>query len=167
LDTKSLLVVHYSIIHSHLTYCLSSWGSAAVTTLKSLQILQKRVVRTILFKNIRTSSKSLFFQLQFLNINDLYQFEIAKIMHKIHNNSTNLSKCNLFRKTAKIHTHNTRSNSNTDYFIPRIPTSQAQKSLSFSGTKVWNGIPTQIKQLRLHKFKKEFKIKLLSKYTSI
>jgi len=92
---------------------------------------------------------------------------MAKIMHKIHNNSINLSKCNLFCKTEKTHSHNTRSNLNTDYFIARMHTSQTQKSLSFSGPKVWNDIPTQIKQLRFHKFKKELKIKLLSKYTSI
>jgi len=66
-----------SIIHSHLTYCLSSWGSATVLLLPGyhIEILTNRPTakkssnnwRTILFKNIRTSSKPLFFQLQLLN----------------------------------------------------------------------------------------------------
>jgi len=75
-------------------------------------------------------------------------------MHKIHNNSTNLSKDNLFCKAIKIHSHNTRSNSNNDYFISRMHTSQAQKSLSFSGPKLGNDIPTEIKTTKVSQIQK-------------
>ena len=38
---NSLMMVYYSMIHSHLSYCISSWKSASKTILNSLDILQK------------------------------------------------------------------------------------------------------------------------------
>ena len=35
-DCNTLIMVYYSMIHSHLSYCISSWGSASKTTLNPL-----------------------------------------------------------------------------------------------------------------------------------
>ena len=115
-DSKTLLMVYYSIIHSHLNYCLSSRGSASASTLMPINILQKKALRTITFSNIRSHTKPLFFKLQILKINDMYKFEIGKIMHKISNNLYfHISK--LFVITDQIHSHNTRQNTKKNYFF--------------------------------------------------
>ena len=41
-DCKTLLMVYYSMIHSHLNYCLS-WGSASASTLMPINKLQKKL----------------------------------------------------------------------------------------------------------------------------
>ena len=38
-DCKTLIMVYYSIIHSHLNYCFSSWGSASASTLMPIKKL--------------------------------------------------------------------------------------------------------------------------------
>ena len=65
-------------------------------------------------------------------INDLYQFETEKIMHKISNNlSSHILK--LFAITDETHSHNVRQNTKQNYFLPQVHTSQAQKSLRYYG----------------------------------
>ena len=44
-----------------------------------------------------------------------------------------------------------------DYFLPRVNTAQTQKLLIYSGTKIWNLIPKEIKKMKFLRFKKELK----------
>ena len=99
-DCNTLLMVYYSMIHSHLNYCISSWESASKTTLNPLDILQIRAVRIITHSKSNAHTKPLFHKLQILKLQDLYTLEIAQLMHRLHNNSLNI--CNLNRDTYKL-----------------------------------------------------------------
>jgi len=92
---------------------------------------------------MRTHSKSLFLKLQILKLNEIYELEMAKLMHKIYNKSTNFSRINAQKFTIldEIHPYNTRRMQQNNFYIPRVQTIQAQKSLLFSGPKIWNLIP--------------------------
>ena len=46
-DKQTMKMVYYSLVYSHLQYCMSSWGSASETTLHPLKIIQKRNIRII------------------------------------------------------------------------------------------------------------------------
>jgi len=45
-----------------------------------------------------------------------------------------------------------------------METSQAQKSLTYTGPKIWNKLPLHLKHLTYFTFKKELKKKMLSCY---
>ena len=126
------LIMVDSMIHSHLSYCISSRGSASKTTLKPLDIglLQKRAVRIITRSNSKAYTKPLFHKLQILKLHDLYALEIAKLMHRLYNNSLNI--CNLNRNTYKllddIHSYRSRRKQSKNYFISRVKTTQSQNS---------------------------------------
>jgi len=60
-------------------------------------------------------------------------------------------------KLDDLYSYKTRRKDQNNYFIPCVQTKQAQKSLIYSGTKIWNQIPKDIKELNLPKFKKELK----------
>ena len=118
--------------------------------------LQKIASRTITFSNIRSHAKPFYFKLQILKTNDIYKFEIRKIMHKMSSNLySHISR--LFVIPDEIHSHNTRQNTKKNYFLPRVHTSQAQKSLHYHGVKLSNEIPKPIKENTFFKFKKKFK----------
>jgi len=70
INSKSLLKVYYSLIHTHLNYCISSWGNASISALSSLDKLQKRVFwnNNITFNNKRDHTKPFFWKLQILKI---------------------------------------------------------------------------------------------------
>ena len=107
--------------------------------------LQKEAVRTITFSNVRSHTKSLFYKLQILPMNDVYKFEIRKIMHKIPNNLfSHISK--LLVITDKIHACNTRHNRKKKYLLPCAHTSQTPKSLYYYDATLWNEIPKPIKE---------------------
>ena len=78
--------VYYSLIHSHLSYCINTWGSALSCNLKPLKILQKHIIRLIAKSEYRARSSPLFSQLQILQLEDIYTIEVAKHMYKFSTN---------------------------------------------------------------------------------
>ena len=46
--------------------------------------MQNRIVRTMLFCNVRTPLLFIYKQLNILKSDDMYELKIAKFMHKIH-----------------------------------------------------------------------------------
>ena len=66
-------MVYYSLVYSHLQYCINSWGSASETTLHPLKIIQKRNIRIITGSKYRAHAEPLFHQLQCLKLNDIYK----------------------------------------------------------------------------------------------
>ena len=70
-DTKTLKMVYYSLIYTHLKYCITSWGKANTKTLQPLITTQKRVLQIMTNSTNRTRSDALFTKLQLLKLNDL------------------------------------------------------------------------------------------------
>ena len=135
-------------------------------SLKPLDTLQKQAVRIITHSNSKALTKPLFYKLQILKLHDLYTLEIAKLMHRLYNNSLNI--CNLNRDTYKllddIHSYHRSRKQSKNYFIPRVKTTQSQNSLTYIGPKVWNQIPLNIKNLKHFKFKNKLKRMMISDY---
>ena len=63
-DTKTLLIIYYSLIYPHLQYCITRWGGAPKTTLDPIIKLQKRIIRSITFSKYNTHHQRLFQKLQ-------------------------------------------------------------------------------------------------------
>ena len=45
----------------------------------------------------------------------------------------------------------------TNYFLPRVNAAQTQKLLIYNGTKIWNQIAKEIREMKLLQFNKELK----------
>uniref|UniRef100_A0A6G5AAG8 Putative tick transposon n=1 Tax=Rhipicephalus microplus TaxID=6941 RepID=A0A6G5AAG8_RHIMP len=61
-----LRVLYFSFVHSHLSYCLDSWGWTFKTYLDPIRILQKRALRIIDYAAYNEPSESLFHKLDIL-----------------------------------------------------------------------------------------------------
>ena len=157
-------MVCYSLVYSHLQNCINSWGSASETTLHPLKIIQKRSIRIMTGSEYRAHAEPLFQQLQCLKLNDIYKLEMAKLMYRIMISPT---KTNDFQLISQCHhDHGTRLRNNRNYCLPRVRTKLGQNMSIFSGTKIWNGINKQLKELSFRTFKKTSKNQLISKYHS-
>lgn len=162
-NQQTLRMVYFALIYSHLQYCISSWGSASQSIIQPLNILQKRCIRILMGSGYRDHTNPLFFQSKCLKVNDIYKFELAKVMYKITNNM--LSQTHDKLKFIEIcHKHNTRQRENQNYFVPRTRTKYGQKSLQFSGIKLWNKISSKIRNMEFIKFKKEMKSQMIENY---
>ena len=101
---------------------------------------------------------------QVLKINDLYKLETAKFMHQFSDKSLPASFEKYFTCTTFVHCHSTRTSEHNDYFLPHFSTSRLQRSIRFSGVKIWNSIPCKFKNLFLKKFISEYKLHLINQY---
>ena len=89
---------------------------------------------------------------------------VYKELHGLHPEQNETS----FRKLNELHTHNTRSvTSNTcNLFIPRGNTQSFHKTVSYSGSRLWNEIPNEIRSTQtLESFKEKYKKHLATQET--
>ena len=100
-------------------------------------------------------------KLKILQLHDLHIYETAIFMHKFHNNKLPVSFSQYFNRIAAIHSVHTRSNtSGLTYYIPQYKTTRLQRSLKYTGVKIWNKIPTWIKTKSYSQFLKHLKLYL-------
>ena len=102
-DRKTLISVYYSMIYSHINYCILSWGCASKSALKPL-ILQKSAFRWITKSAYHADTKSLFNELKILTINDIHKLEVVKYMHKVWNEceTTNFNSFTMLQTISSV-----------------------------------------------------------------
>ena len=81
-------------------------------------------------------------------------------MHQFSDKSLPASFKKYFTCTTFVHRHSTRTSERNDYFLPHFSTSRLQRSIRFSGVKIWNSIPCKFKNLSFKKFISEYKLAL-------
>ena len=151
-DEQTLRSVYHCLIYSHLQYCISSWGTASKSTLSPLFILQKRSIRLLTGSGYREHTNPLFYRAKCLKLKDIYSLETAKLMYKIHNNVLSFANSDKFNLTKNCYTHKTRLSHKNNFFLPRTRTRLGRKCLSFAGIKIWNEIPSSIKEVSFYRF---------------
>ena len=67
-----------------------------------------------------------------------------------------------FKKRSHIHTRNTRNANNIQ--LPLYKTAAGQRTFTYRGAKIWNGIRPDIKNNTLRKFKQSLKEQLLKRF---
>jgi hypothetical protein len=72
---KIIKQVYYSLADSHLNYCITSWGSMAVTNLNALEYLQNKMIR-VLHPVPTVSTKEKFKALNILPIKTMYEYRL-------------------------------------------------------------------------------------------
>ena len=86
LPKESLVTLYYALIHSHISYCTSVYGSATPTSLSKLVVMQKKAIRTICNVPSRTHTATLFKELKILPLDKLILYSKLKFMHSfVHN----------------------------------------------------------------------------------
>ena len=156
-----LKMLYYSLVHPHINYCLTTWGGAAASIIKPVLNLQKRIIRIITYSSFDSPSTPIFSKLNILRIDTLYKFNLAILMHKIHNNQITGSYKNL-ALTHITHNYNTRGSKNKNYFQKFNRLNLGINSFITNGIKLWNKISIATKNLPLVTFKKQIKQHLIN-----
>ena len=139
-DTKILLHIYYSLIHSHLNYAILIWGDAPLTHITKLLKLQKKAIRIILHKHRLVSCRPLFKKLAILTIPSIYILEASCFIKKLllHHN-THLT----IQTTGEIHEYHTRRQNHV-----YIPNSKHTKfDIKYKCSSIYNRLPEHLKAL--------------------
>jgi len=113
LPLNTLKLLYYSFAYTHLSYCVTAWGSATTSHSKPIYVKQNNILRNMTFSNYDAQVSPIYKRLHFLKAQDIYKLELVKLLHKFHYNG-------LFQRSSDLHNYNTRYASNQNYFIPRV-----------------------------------------------
>ena len=160
-NTNMFKNIYYSLLYSHLVYAIEVWGSACISEINKISVLQKRSLRIITRNDICPTvpvplypTNPLFYKLEILKVPDVFKLQISKfILNCLQLNTPTISH-NWFRQNYTVHNYNTKStyfdianeiNSNNLFILNARTTHYGLKLLKVSGPKIWKLIPNQIR----------------------
>jgi hypothetical protein len=146
----NLKIIYFSYIHSIITYGIIFWGNSASS--HAVFKLQKRANRIITNTLSRTSCRNLFKELNILPLKSQYILSLIMYVSK-----------NLNDFTFNSDNHPINARHKTNLHPPLLRLSRCQKGVHYTGIKLFNSLPSKLKDLNNNKiqFKKELKKFLL------
>jgi len=127
-------MIYYSYFHSIMTYGIIFGGNSHYSN--TIFRLQKRIIRIIVGLRSRDSCREHFKKLKILPLQSKYILSL--LLFVVGNRS-------YFKENSDIHNINTRTKSNLHQ--PLANSSTYQKGAYYYGIKVFNSLPSQIKDL--------------------
>ena len=190
LKDNLIRTIYFSVVYSHLYYGIQAWGSADLTTLNKLAILQNKAVRIlsgVQYFQIYgqepgplPSSEPLYKKLEVLKMHDIYELSISNFVFSTLTSESPAIFDEWFRYDHEVHDHTTRSSSNIiseNYFDVgyvqqsfTLHTKGANngyggKMIQVSGPLIWNRIPEDIQKAgSISSFKKQLKLHIFDQY---
>ena len=138
LPQTKLELVYRALVESHLRYGNELWGSLSDTKLNHLQRLQDRACPLIESSNIKDGLTC-----NWLSVSNLIKYDKAVMGYKIMNNLCPNSLQGKFTMRSQISAYATRNCQDID--IQKRNLEFSKKSFLYSGAKLWNGIPLDIR----------------------
>ena len=152
LPINAMYRLYCSLVLPYLNYGLLLWGNANKYLINKVFRLQKRAMRLISNSEYLSHTKPLFQKFNTLNIFDMYTKEVAIFMFKYKNNMLPVSFDNFFTVNRENHNYNTRNRNDFEIQMHKM------KTIFTMGPKIWNELPTNIKNAtKLGQFKTNLK----------
>ena len=163
LDPSTLSIVINSLVFSKLFYCSGIWSGTSKSNISKLQLVQNFAARILSGKKKYEHITPTLKQLKLLPISDALYLRDATLMYKCMNSLAPHYLTSMFVKRSDVHDRNTRNGK--DLQIPKCRTVTAQQCFSYRGVKLWNSIPTELKDKKsLKLFKTSLKRSLLERW---
>jgi hypothetical protein len=160
-NSNSLRLLYFSMIHSIITYGINIYGCANRTTLEKLIVKQKQAVRIISNATYRAHTAPLFKQQKILPVEKLIQFSNIKFMHSFHFKLLPPSFANTWISNIERNPERALRNAN-DLFIPPHRVEFVKRLPLYTLPLAWNNAPGEKLNPRQHLYLKELKRILLS-----
>ena len=162
IDTKTALMLYYSMVYPYLTYGNIVWASNYKSRLTGLVKMQKHAIRIMFHLPPSTSTKAKSIEHGLLNVIQINLFLIGQFMFKYSNSLLPSSFNNFFLKTSNLHNYNLRTN--YAYRPDFAKTNMKLFSIKCIGPRVWSDVPPEISSLsHFASYKKLSKLYFLSK----
>ncbi len=161
LPTSCLLTLYYALVHSHLNYCCTIYGSATKTRLQKLFLKQKHAIRIISNANYRANTSPLFKRHKILPIFDLITFNNLKFMHGFYFNTLPFSFREMWLTNLERNPNNIRLRNADDLFIPAHNYVTLKRLPLFNFPMLWNNEGPHKLTPSIFKFQQLIKSRLL------
>ena len=165
LDFSCRKLLCSALIQPYIDYCSSSWYSGLSAQLRSrLDVLQRKMTRFIFGLDNRAHiGNTELRSLNWLSVIDRVNYFKLVHLFKIRTGSAPRYLISDFKLVSDSHVHATRA-SRFNYHLPKS-LSLAPTTFTFTTIKLWNSLPTFLKEpMSLPSFKRRLKDYLLSRY---
>ena len=158
LSFESLKLLYNSLIYPSLLYANVVWGSACRNKLKSLKLVQKKIVRVMSFKGKYEHTGPLFYMNNMLTIDKINEYmSLIYVFKKLQINNPVFQRCIPMQ-------YNTRLGNSLSLVVPNITSNHSRQSVRWVGSQCWNSLPQKIRECNtLNTFKLSLKLHLLEK----
>ena len=141
----------------HMDYCCTIWGNINGNFTVCMVKIQKRAARIILDRSIDTRSEDMFTELNWMTFPNRVKFQKSVLMYKIFNNHSPSYLLDNFTLTSEVCQRSLRSTTENSLYVPKPNIELFRKSLSYSGSKIWNAIQDHIRRsTSVTQFKTEY-----------
>ena len=158
--------VYHALVHSYIRYGILIWGNTSQSVINSLQTLMNKAIRIMTnapFGNIDLSPA--YKQLEILQVSKVKSLEVGNFHFKLVNNLLPVKIGNFFLTSADQeihHSYGLRSRSRTEPPRFSFNSTTGRKSIQYTGSKIWEDLPADIKNSETFMiFKKSYKKYLL------
>ena len=160
------MLLYPTLIETYFKYCRIVWGQCSETFRYKLQTLQNKAARAIAkVRYDEANHGKLLTDFGWLSVRNLIKLDMG-IFYKELNNLRPEQDIRPFQKLDEQHTYNTRSVTNNNLFIPRGNKQLFNRTMSYSGSRLWNEIPYEIRRVQtLEDFKDKLKTYLTAQQT--
>ncbi len=148
MSSDAALIYMHSMIISHITYCLTTWSHASITTLKPLESLYKQSLKTLDKKSVQFHHCSILKKYNLLSWDNLIKYVHICLLFKTMNSL--ISPLKQFVNIRTTAHRSTRGGERGDCIIPFKRSNFSQSVFSVKAAREWNSIPSTIR--RLHTF---------------
>ena len=157
IPSRSLINIYQSIVEPYFDYCSIVWNGISEGLAEKLQKLQNRAARIITGSHYMAPTKDMLEKLGWSNLKERRNKQKALMMFKIINGMTPVYLKDMFSKNIGTSCYNLRT-SREDIALPRARTDYYRNSFAFTGAKIWNSLPNDLKCERsLESFKNKLK----------
>ena len=154
---SSLLNIYQSIVEPYFDYCSIVWNGIGDNLADKLKKLQNRAARVISGADYLTPANEILNKRGWSNLKERRNKQKALMMFKIFNGMTPRYLKGIFSARPGASVYNLRT-SLDDIAIPRARTDYYRKSFAFTGAKIWNALPNNMKsELSFETFRNKLK----------
>lgn len=139
IPSKVRMTIYNSLVKSHIDYLVEVWGCAAESNLKTLQISQNKIIKTLFKYNRLMDTKLLYEKTKLLNLKQTYTYTTCILIRKILTNKIH-TELSLSERTFK---HQLRNANKISLITPRI--NHGKYNIMFEGAQMYNNLPNDIK----------------------
>lgn len=158
-----LLSLYYAFIHSHINYCITTWGTTYNTHLAPLQTVQNKAIKIVTSSSHYTDSKQLFYSYNILTVRDMVKYNLVICLSKHINELFPIS---IIPSSSLLNTNNTRFAYHKNFILPKARTNYGKQTAHFSSLSIWNSLPSILKVMNPHSFVKELKKLFVNQYNT-
>lgn len=139
LNTETLKLMYYGLIHPYLTYGVSLWGARSQIDINKIVIIQKKALRAIFHKPFGAHTDPLFASSGILKFRDLHRIECLRLLFRYKQKTLPDNLRPFFKLNSEIHVYNTRQSSQAHIFP--FTFENYKKNFIYQAVVTWNSIP--------------------------